>query len=73
MVVNASGIMNAKKANNEAKMKAYRDVTVKESAAYALMKTNLKFTKDKDLLDFIKVEAIGQFNPKNLMVGIQDL
>jgi len=54
-------------------MKAFADVTLSESTAYADMKTKLGFTSDASLLSFIKVQTIGQYNPKNLMIGVQDL
>ena len=62
--------MDAKTDNVVAQMKAYLDVTTKEALAYAAMKTKLGFTTDKSLLDFIKVKTIGEFNKKNLMIGI---
>jgi len=54
-------------------MKAFADVMASETTAYASMKTALGFTTDASLLKFIKVQTVGAYNQKSLMVGIQDL
>lgn len=51
-------------------MAAYKDVTIKESIAYAGMKKTLGFKSDASLLNFIKVKTLENFNPSNLMVGV---
>ena len=62
--------MQAKKDQIEAQMAAYKDVTINEATAYAAMKTSLGFTTDQSLLDFIKVQTLGNFNSKNLIAGV---
>jgi len=34
------------------------------------MKVKLDFKTDASLLNFIKVQTIGGYNPKNLMIGV---
>jgi len=53
-------------------MESYLLVTRAEAEAYSSMKTELGFKNDKQLLNYIKVKAINSFNPKNLMVGINN-
>lgn len=45
-------------------------VTQAEAEAYSIMKSELGFKTDAQLLNYIKVKAINSFNPKNLVVGI---
>lgn len=60
-------------ATNQAKMDAYLAVTKSEADSYKSMKTKLSYTKDEDLLNFIKVKTISNFNQKNLIVKVEDL
>ena len=71
IVVNqANATVNALLNTNQAKMEAYYAVTKSEAQGYKLMKTQLGFSQDADLLKYIKVKAINSFNPKNLVIGI---
>jgi len=70
VINNADAKVNSTLEQNKAQMESYLQVTQSEADAYAVMKTDLGFKNDKQLLSYIKVKAINSFNPKNLYVGI---
>lgn len=65
IVINrAKAQMKALQDTNKAKMDSYNEVTESEADAYKVMMADLKYSKttDRDILDYIKVKAIGNFN-----------
>ena len=70
VVIEANATVNALLATNQAKMEAYYSVTKSEAQGYKIMKEQLGFATDADLLGYIKVKAVNSFNPKNLVIGI---
>ena len=53
-------------------MESYKQVTQNEADAYKIMKEDLGFKQDKELLDYIKVKTITNYNEKNLIVAFHD-
>lgn len=72
VINNAEAKVNATLATNLAQAQSYLAVTKSESNAYKLMKTDLSFQTDEQLLNYIKVKTIQQFNPNNLILGVSN-
>lgn len=70
VINNAEAKVNSTLAQNLAQNEAYLQVTESEADAYKVMKGNMTFATDAELLNYIKVKAINSFNPKNLLAGI---
>jgi len=70
IVINqAEAKVNATLATNLAQMQSYQAVTKSESNAYKSMKSELGFSADDQLLNYIKVKTVNTFNPTNLYLS----
>ena len=78
IIVNqAKAKINALKDNNEAAINAYVSVTTSEANAYKSMMDKLNYaggpTPGKDILDYVTVKTIGNYNQKNTIIKMEDL
>lgn len=78
IVVNqAKAAINALMANNEAAVDAYVSVTESEADSYKAMMDKLEYNKgddpDKDILSYVMVKTIGNYNEKNTIIKMEDL
>lgn len=70
VINNAEAKVNSTLETNLAQMESYLMITESEATAYKIMKEELAFKDDAQMLSYIKVKAINRFNPSNLKVGI---
>lgn len=70
IVVNqAVAKVNATLQTNLAQMESYVKVTKSESNAYKAMKVELDMTTDDQLLNYIKVKTVNNFNPSHMYLA----
>ena len=69
----ATAKKNALVATNKAAMDAYYDVTKAEADSYKVMQSTLGYTKDQDILNYIMVKTIANYNQANTIIKMEDL
>lgn len=62
MLNQAKAKVNALLKTNQARMNSYVEVTKAEADGYQVMMKDLGYSKDNDILDYIKVKAVGGYN-----------
>lgn len=60
-------------ATNQAAMDAYFEVTTSEADSYKVMQSSLGYKNDKEILNYIMVKTIKDYNQKSLIVKMEDL
>jgi len=58
---------------NKAAMDAYYEVTKSEADAYKVMQSDLGYATDDEILNYIMVKTIGNYNEKSRIVKMEEL
>ena len=54
-------------------MDAYNEVTQSEALAYKVMQSDLGYSTDDEILNYIMVKTIGKFNQKSMIIKHSEL